>query len=111
MAICPEKIKDAKTGQMVDKKVNGKIQYCIRTYVTGIDGKKHQTTRHNPDWVGRDGYWLAQQEENRLKSKNINIYEKITLDELFNMYFKEASNNLKKSTLRKINDNYNIHIK
>lgn len=111
MAICPEKIKDAKTGQMVDKKVNGKIQYCIRTYVTGTDGKKHQTTRHNPDWVGRDGYWLAQQEENRLKSKNINIYEKITLDELFNMYFKEASNNLKKSTLRKINDNYNIHIK
>lgn len=73
MAIYTEKVKDKTTGKMVDKKVDGKTQYYIRTYVTDEFGKKKQITRHNKEWLGRDGYWKAQQEENRLK--NNLIYE------------------------------------
>lgn len=71
MAVYTEKVKDVKTGQMVTKKVNGKIQYYIRTYVTLENGQKKQITKHNKEWLGREGMFLAQQEENRLKNKII----------------------------------------
>lgn len=89
MSICTEKIKDKATGKMVDKKVDGKIQYYIRTYVNDEFGKKKQITRHNKEWLGRDGYWKAQQEENRLKSNFVYKEEKEQEENLEDITFKE----------------------
>lgn len=89
MAICTEKVKDKATGKMVDKKVDGKIQYYIRTYVKDEFGKKKQITRHNKEWLGRDGYWKAQQEENRLKSNFVYKEEKEQKEKLEDITFKE----------------------
>lgn len=111
MAICPERIKDKTTGQMVDKRVDGKIQYCIRTYVIGIDGKRHQTTRHNPEWLGRDGYWLAQQEENRIRKELFKVQKNIKFDELANKYLEQVKNTLKYSTYLKHFHCYESHLK
>lgn len=49
------------------EKINGQKRYFIRTYVTDEFGKRKQITRHNKNWIGRDGYWLAYQEESELK--------------------------------------------
>ena len=45
---------------------DGRKKYFIRTYVKNELGKTIRITRRNKDWVGRDGYWLASQEEIRL---------------------------------------------
>ena len=76
MPIYTEKIKDKTTGEMVDKKVDGKLQYYIRTYVKDEFGDDKQITRHNKEWLGRDGYWKAQQEEIRLKNTKIKSQNK-----------------------------------
>ena len=93
------------------EKVNGQKRYYIRTYVTNEDGKKKQITRHNKNWIGRDGYWLAYQEESSLKKKKINEFENMTLNELANEYFEHIKKSLKPSTIRKNTDNYNLHIR
>ena len=92
------------------EKTNGQKRYYIRTYVTDENGQKKQITRHNKNWIGRDGYWLAYQEESQLKNKKFNKFEKMTLDELANKYFDHIKNTLKPSTIRKNIDNYNLHI-
>lgn len=80
MPIYIEKVKDKKTGERIEKIVDGKKQYFIKTYVKDEMGRSKQITRHNPKWIGRDGYWEAQQEENRLKN---NYIEPINKQEQF----------------------------
>ena len=92
------------------EKVNGQKRYFIRTYVTDEDGKRKQITKHNKKWIGRDGYWLAYQEESRLKNKEYSKYENITLNEMAKKYFDHIRKELKPSTVRKNIDNYNLHI-
>ena len=60
------------------EKINGQKRYYIRTYVTDENGQKRQITRHNKDWVGRDGYWIAYQEESRLKSRIATSNDQLT---------------------------------
>lgn len=111
MAVYTEKIKDVKTGQMVTKKVNGKIQYYIRTYVTLGNGQKKQITRHNKDWIGREGMFLAQQEENILKNKIVCQENKnMKLCDLAQKYFNDIETKLKISTIGKYKDNYKLFI-
>lgn len=88
MPVYTEMVKDKKTGKMVPKLVNGQKQHYIRTYVTDVNGNKIQITRHNKDWLGRNGFWEAQQEENRLKNeaqmiKKNKIPTKLTVNEAF----------------------------
>lgn len=92
------------------EKINGQKRYYIRTYITDEFGKKKQITRHSKNWVGRDGYWLAYQEENQLRNKEYNEYENMTLDELSKKYIEYIESTLKPSSIRKSKDNYNLHI-
>lgn len=87
-------------------KVDGQKRYYVRVYING-----KQVTRHNKLWVGRDGKYLAQQEEHRLRG---NVYEEpiyFNLDDLFEKYFEDLKLKSKESTIRKTLDNYNLHIK
>ena len=88
MAIYQEYITDKKTGEKVEKLIDGKKVYYIRTYVKDESGRCKQITRHNKAWIGRDGYKLAQQEENRLiNGVNINLSKKkMTLNALKEEY-------------------------
>ena len=70
-----------------------------------------QVTRHNKNWIGRDGKKEAEREEIRIKSKTYTQFENIKLNELFELYYKSIVNNQKKSSLRKEKDNYNLFIK
>lgn len=81
------------------KKVNGQKRYYIRTYITDEFGNKKQITKHNPNWIGRDGYWEAQQEENKLKKNVIATKKKkISLEELCNEYISNINLSNKEST-------------
>ena len=92
------------------EKVNGQKRYYIRTYVTDENGQKRQITRHNKDWIGRDGYWLAYQEESKLKSRIATSNGQLTLKEMAESYLNELSSNSKMGTLRKHTDNINKYI-
>lgn len=93
-------------------KVNGQKRWFIRTYITDENGKCKQITKHNKEWLGRDGYWLAQQEENKLKyNRGTSDCNNITLDDLFERYFEYINKNLKPSSIQKNLSNYNLHIK
>ena len=109
MAVVPEKVINKKTGKYVEKKVNGKIQYCIRTYITDHRGIKKQTTKHNPEWIGKDGYWLAQQEENRLKNSTVET-EAITYNELINNYMEHIRTKLRPATCVKADDIFRLYV-
>lgn len=94
------------------EKVNGQKRYYIRTYVADGNGNKKQITRHNKEWIGRDGYWLAHQTESDLKNKCEYNVSKLTLFELHTAYLDYCSNvrNLKLSTLTKIRDTYRLYL-
>lgn len=92
------------------EKVKGQKRYYIRTYVTDENGKRRQVTKHNKDWVGREGQWLAKQVESQLKSKKNSTNEKLTLEELKENYMNYCNDRLKKSSIKKINDNYRLYI-
>ena len=91
-------------------KVNGQKRYYIRTYVTNENGQKKQITRHNKNWIGRDGYWLAYQEESKLKSKIATSNDQLTLKEIAKSYLNELSSNSKIGTIKKHTDNINKYI-
>lgn len=87
MPVYEEMVKD-KTGKLVPKLIDRQKVYYIRTYVTDEFGKRKQITRHNKNWIGIDGKREAIAEENKLVNKQYNQYENMTLNELFNAYFK-----------------------
>lgn len=80
------------------EKINGQKRYYIRTYVTDENGKKKQITKHNKGWIGRDGYWLAYQEENQLRNKKIIKEKNIGFDELCKKFIKYSNTINKEST-------------
>lgn len=82
-----------------NEKVNGQKRYYIRTYVTDENGKRKQITKHSKEWIGRDGYWLAYQEESQLKNKKYNEFENMTLGEVINKYISEMTIYNKESTI------------
>lgn len=92
-------------------KVNGQKRWYVRTYIEDENGNRKQVTKHNKDWVGRDGYWKAQQEENFLRKKQYNNFEEFTLNELFILYIDNISQTSKPSSVGKERDNYNLYIK
>lgn len=72
MSVYKEKV--VINGKKVDKKVDGKQVWYIRTYVT-FDGKRKQITKHNSKkWIGRSGFLEAQRIDNLLTTTN--LYEK-----------------------------------
>lgn len=113
MPVYVEMVKDKKTDKKIEKKVNDKKQYYIRTYITDENGKRKQITKHNKNWLGRDGQLEASQEENRLKKQiNCNLMlKKITLNEVYENYVDYCSTRLKKSSLKDIKSNYRLYIK
>lgn len=104
MPVYIEKVKDKKTGKMVDKLVgkDKKKQYYIRTYVEDEFGNKHQITRHNKKWLGRDGYRDAQQEEIVLRNEVFNKTKPkvITLIEAEKLYLESKYGKVDNDTLR-----------
>ena len=75
------------------EKVDGQKRYFIRTYVNG-----KQITRHNKLWLGRDGKFLAQQEENRLRGMGADITNNISFNELTDKFLEESKTINKEST-------------
>ena len=74
------------------EKINGQKRYYIRTYVTDENGKKKQITKHNKGWIGRDGYWLAYNEEGNIKAKHKYMLSKISLKGLYDDYLNYCIN-------------------
>lgn len=107
MPVYVEMVKDKKTGKMIEKKVNDKKQYYIRTYVTDENGSKKQITKHNKNWLGKEGQLKASQEENKLKSENIQINKKISFEELVDLFYEDYSKKVKESTLISYKENIN----
>ncbi len=80
------------------EKTNGQKRYFIRTYITDEFGKRKQITRHSKNWIGRDGYWLAYQEESKIKSKIISTQKNASFTNLVDLFYKEKYNKVKEST-------------
>ena len=80
------------------EKINGQKRWFIRTYVETELGEKKQITRHNKNWIGRDGYWRAQQEENRIKKKIISDKYNATLDVLVDDFLALKKNSVETTT-------------
>lgn len=79
-------------------KVNGQKRWFIRTYITDANGNCRQITKHNKEWLGRDGYWLAQQEENKLKCNIFVRNKKVFLKDAIERYLSDISQVNKEST-------------
>lgn len=110
MPVYVEMVKDKKTGKKIEKKVNDKKQYYIRTYIKDKDGKAKQITKHNKNWLGRDGYIEASQVDAKL-SKQIIQQNNIKIYDLAEEYLNEVLKTKKRSTYEKHRNNYCIHIK
>lgn len=91
--------------------VNGQKRWFIRTYITDEYGNRKQITRHNKDWIGREGKKEAECEEKRLQNKKANSFENTSLDNLFYDFLDYKKNSVKESTYLKLKDNYNNYIK
>lgn len=92
------------------EKTNGQKRYYIRTYVTDENGQKKQITRHNKNWIGRDGYWLAYQEEIKYKNKKNKKDKNVTLEELYKKYLNHKKPMIKLSTYLKYKDDIENYI-
>lgn len=94
------------------EKVDGKKRYYIRTYVFDEYGIKRQITKHNKNWIGKNGQYEAQQEENRLKNNcYVERHEKIKLYDLIDDYLKNLKNTTKLGTLKRHIGNIERYIK
>ena len=89
---------------------DGRKKYFIRTYVKNELGKTIRITRRNKDWVGRDGYWLASQEEIRLKRENNVSKNDIKLNDIIAKKMEQNKTYLKQSSLIRYNEFFNIYI-
>lgn len=102
--------------------VDGQRRYYIRTYVKDEFGKTKQITRHNKNWIGRDGKKEAEWEESRLKNgyedifkdnkKETNDIENITFEQLVKLKFEydELHNNNSESSRITYIEALNMHI-
>lgn len=88
--------------------INGQKRWFIRTYVTDEHGNSKQITRHNKEWIGRDGKKEAEREEIRLKNEPIvTKIKKMTLSQLKNEYLEYRKYEVDKDTLRNIEERLN----
>lgn len=121
MPVYTEKVKDKKTGKMVDKKVDGQKVYYVRTYVTDEFGNKKQVTRHNKTWLGLAGKDEASREEIRLRNSEIvlgkkkeaeEIPKKITFKELtyLKLEYDQLHNNNSESTRMTYIERLHFHV-
>lgn len=110
MPVYVEMVKDKKTGKMIEKKVNDKKQYYIRTYITDEYGSRKQITKHNKNWLGKEGQLEASQEENRLKTKVFTQKVDIKLSELIKKFLEYKKPMLKYSSLKKYDDDIQNYI-
>lgn len=78
--------------------VKGQKRYFVRTYVTDELGISKQVTKHNKNWIGREGKLLAQQEEIRLKTKVKRKSYNSTFEQIVDIYLKDAKEKNKEST-------------
>lgn len=85
MPVYTEMVVNKLTGKKQEKIIDGKKQYYIRTYVTDEFGSRKQITRHNKEWLGKEGKSMAIMEDNQLKD-SIHI-------EAENIYFEELCKN------------------
>ena len=93
------------------EQIDGQKRWYIRTYVTDENGNKKQITRHNKNWIGREGKKEAEWEENRLRNIIINPFDDILLSELCDKYIDYIKAHVKLSTLKKNIDNISLYIK
>lgn len=105
MPVYVEMVVDKKTGKKIEKKVNDKKQYYIRTYVKDSNGKPHQVTRHNKNWLGKDGYIEASQEENKLKRGLLKQQQNLTFEEVVKLFYNDYSKKLKESSMISYEEN------
>lgn len=98
------------------KKVNGKTQYYIRAYLHYDNGTVKQTTRHNKNWIGKDGYWLAHAEEKKLcetifLTNSSSTDNKIitTINELKDAFIQFKKNKVDDDTIYVFERNVNKH--
>jgi integrase len=105
MPVYVEMVVDKKTGKKIEKKVNDKKQYYIRTYVKDSNGKPHQVTRHNKNWLGKDGYIEASQEENKLKRGFLKQQQNLTFEEIVKLFYNDYSKKLKESSMISYEEN------
>lgn len=88
--------------------INGKKKWFIRTYVTDSFGNRTQITRRSKQWIGREGYFLAQQEELRLKGADVvesptvvkHNNPTITISKLQELYLEFLDGKIDDDTLR-----------
>jgi len=92
-------------------KVNGQRRYYIRTYVEDTFGNRKQITKHNKKWIGKEGQWMAQQEELKLKHELHNAYEKIIVTDLVDKKLDEDCSHLKQSTIIRYKEFLKLYIK
>lgn len=85
--------KETKNGKRINKVINDKQQWYIRTYVNG-----KQVTRRNKAWLGKRGYDLAVEEELKLKSQGVIINKKIYFQDLIDVYKEEIMKTTKESS-------------
>ena len=79
-------------------KKNGKLinRWYIRTYING-----KQITRHNKKWIGKEGYYLAVEEEINLKKKlnnNVIVTQEPCFQDFINTYKDEIKKTTKESS-------------
>lgn len=80
------------------QKINGQKRYYIRTYITDENGKRKQITKHSKEWIGRDGYWLAYQEESQLKNKKYIKQKNANFNYLIELFYKDTKDKIKESS-------------
>lgn len=93
------------------KKINGQKRYFIQVYVKDENGKAKRITRRNKEWIGRDGYWLAHQEEAKLKTETLAKKSNVDIITLVEKKIKQDSSYLKKSSVIRYNEFLNQYIK
>lgn len=119
MPVYTEKIKNKITGKLCEKKIDNQKVYYIRTYVKDEFGNAKQITKHNRNWIGREGEKEAQREEIRLQNSiyqasiiSTNIVDEITFYELFlkKCEYDELYNKNSLSTRKSYEDNLKNHV-
>lgn len=84
------------------EKINGQTRWYVRTYIKDPFGNAKQITKHNKDWIGRNGKIEAQQEEFKIKNQSITEKVKtknISIKKLEKMYLDFLEGKVDEDTL------------